>query len=53
METLKLNICHYINCESHIHLGVLRKTNGKSEQNFGLRECETSAARWASLLEVI
>ena len=34
METLKLTICHYLNCESHIHLGMLRKTNAKSEQRF-------------------
>ena len=32
METLKLTICHYLNCESDIHLGVLRKTNAKSEK---------------------
>ena len=32
METLKLTICHYLNCESHIHLGVLHKTNAKSEK---------------------
>ena len=32
METLELTICHYLNCESHIHLGVLRKANAKSEK---------------------
>ena len=32
IKTLKLKICHY---ESHIHLGVLHKTNAKNEQNFG------------------
>ena len=32
METLKPKICHYLNCESHIHLSVLRKTNVKSEK---------------------
>ena len=61
METLELKICHYLNCGSHIHLGLLRKTNAKSvelmqkaknEQNFGRfaelceGECETSAARY-------
>ena len=35
MEELKLKICHYLKCESHIHLGVLRKANAKSEHNFG------------------
>ena len=37
MEALMLKICHYLNCESHIHLGVLRKINAKSEneENFG------------------
>ena len=35
MDVLKLKIYHYLNCESHIHLGVLRKTNAKSEHNFG------------------
>ena len=32
METLKLKICHYLYCKSHIHLSVLRKTNAKSEK---------------------
>ena len=32
METLKLTIRHYFNYESRIHLGVLRKTNAKSEK---------------------
>ena len=53
MEALKLKICHHLNCESHIHLGVLHKANAKSEHIFGRftefnilqpRECETSAA---------
>ena len=37
MEALKLKICHYLNYESHIHLGMLRKVNAKvkSEHNFG------------------
>ena len=35
MEALQLKICYYLNRESHIHLGVLRKTNAKKEQNFG------------------
>ena len=37
MEALELKICNYLNCESHMHLGVLRKTNAKekNEQNFG------------------
>ena len=35
MEALKLKICHYLNCESDIHLGMLRKANVKSEHNFG------------------
>ena len=65
MEALKLKICHYLNCESHIHLGVLRKINAKSETNrildasqsrnmLQLRECEceTLVARWVFLLEV-
>ena len=37
LETLKLKMCHYLTCESHIHLGMLRKTEGKktkNEQNF-------------------
>ena len=32
METLKLKICHYLNCESPNHLGVLRKMNAESEK---------------------
>ena len=35
METLKIEICHYFNCESHIYLGVLRKTNAKNNEDFG------------------
>ena len=31
----KLKICHYFNREDHIHVGMLRKTNAESEQNFG------------------
>ena len=30
MEVLELKICYYLNSESHIHLGVLRKANAKS-----------------------
>ena len=67
METLRLTICHYLNCESHIHLGVLRKnqcekreTNRILDASQGCNmlqlqececECETSAAQWLSLLE--
>ena len=32
METLKQEIFHYLNCESHIRLGVLRKMDAKSEK---------------------
>ena len=32
MEMLELKISHYLNCESHIHLGVPLKTNAKSEK---------------------
>ena len=32
METLKLKICHYLNCESHVNFGVLHKTNAKSKK---------------------
>ena len=35
METLKLKNCHYLNCESPNHLGVLRKMNAENEVNFG------------------
>ena len=35
MEALKLKNCHYLNCESQIHLGVLRKANAKSEHSCG------------------
>ena len=35
MEALKLKVCHYLNCESHIYLDVLPKTNEESEHNFG------------------
>ena len=35
MEALKIKICYYLTCESHIHLGVLRKADAKSEHNFG------------------
>ena len=31
MEALEPKICHYLNCESHIYLGVLRKSNAKRE----------------------
>ena len=60
MEALKLKICHYLSCESHIHLvGVLRKTNTILDASWSGNmlqqrecECEVSAARWVSLLEV-
>ena len=32
MKTLELKICHYLNCESCIHLSVLGKTNARSEK---------------------
>ena len=32
METLKLKMCNHLNCESHIYLGMLGKTNAKSEK---------------------
>ena len=32
METFKLRICHYLNCERSIHFGVVRETNAKSEK---------------------
>ena len=35
MEALELKVCDYLNCKSHIHLGVLREANAKSEYNFG------------------
>ena len=66
MQALELTICYYLNCESHIHLGVLRQANAKakSEQNLDAShscdllqmcecECEKSAVRWMSLLEVL
>ena len=34
MEALELTIFSYLNYESHIHLGVLRKKNAKSEHHF-------------------
>ena len=32
-------MCRYLNCKSHVHLVVLRKTNAKAknEHNFGLK----------------
>ena len=41
METLKLKICHYLNCESHIHLGVLLKTNAKGVKRMQKNEKRT------------
>ena len=38
MKALELKMCHYFNCDSYIHLGMLRKANvkrEKSEYNFG------------------
>ena len=31
-EALKLKICHYLGCESDLHLGVLRKANANTEK---------------------
>ena len=30
MGKLKLTVCHYLGCETHVNLGPLHKTNTKS-----------------------
>ena len=38
METLKLKICHCLNYESHIYLGMLRKMNANSVKRMRKRK---------------
>ena len=49
MEALDLKTCYYLNCESHIHLGVLRKTNAKSVKRMPKAKNEQHSGRFEEL----